>query len=1276
MDSNIIAKQLKKHRKNKGWSQDKLAKESGVPYTTVTKIEIGAIKNPSSNKISKLASALGVQVEEITTDIKNAGKAMMKGAKAQVWAAASLFFQYLLYSDFVRIELESVQFEDFNLVFSGGKKLIVEVKLRENSFNFTELQDLYEKLLNKGGINEQDEILIIAKKFTGDVSKLLNNFKYFEKQYREDLPKEGFSDKHLDLIKRTKFWVVNFGKQEAKEVAVYMFSKLIDYGAPLDDIKRLFNNILVERFFEGSAKGESYTKEEFLKEIEEEKLSIVRKDGRFSDEIYTLDEQLDNLRAACEKVGEKKKSDISIENVITAASTNPTLMSYILSKLETISNIDLSLIKPILNLNKNYQYSFSTGRILKQSIISKENIEIILEYLEQNLSALVFIRGDWFWITDFIEIADQVVEFDKKYAEEVVPLIEKILNKNQTNYLYIRQDKRSYEIGKLVDLMVKLFDLVSKENKKRLFDIANNYFSISNRNDDFDFSDKHNLFVLIEKYFNYKNTGDVHTILEDTIGLLIDDYKKGFQRYGSKLKFKGYEVIGSMSSWHGNEYSVSDKDFIPNLLTPLLEKYLEGDPESFFKHIDQKIMSKNISAGNPDFVRRALIPVFLNEYFSNRNGKKDKVKNYLANLIKEVKYIPSKSELIFQIIYKGQFPDQEVWELLKISTDEFNLPQNPFIEKITRKLIDSEDKAISKQALNKIIKWLSDPKYRDKSASWHGDMVENFEEVIKRSPELAIEIVTTLIREGYLEKLNNFDVYEYADLIRGVLKDDFDKGFEVIKLLNNKKELTRNEQVLLLYSLHNITERDSYSSEYLNKIYSQFIIPFFDKYYSIELIYDRLPHSNAREAFIDIAESIIRNEDINDRIEKGLRILNTLVEDPDPFMPGEDPEDKLAKYSTHKRILEGQDSASISSVRGKIAYTLGLTVFSDSRDKMSEIIELCDTLVLDNNFQVFDLLGHTIERLGMSRLWVMPNNSDELFLSTDKETALRLSKKIESIAFKYLHRFSQMPEQAQIAMGRIVSHAFNHIRALNMTDVLTFFDLIESLTPDVMKNFAVYYIYYSFYRKEQYNNWNHKVKGLYDDLGSGMYQEEVIFERLTKALKTFGKNFQIEVLFKLENLLEDKPEKKKQVIKIIDTIIEEFEIDKFDYIYRFVDDLIEKDFELGSTVYKKALKKQHEFLNSKKNKDKLEELRQLNYHYEIDVILKSIYENEGENEFLNTIILLFDVPIKIYIYKMTYIDDILKNLSKSDLVEKVFKLLYKIDSRYYDMFIEWKNRNR
>lgn len=61
----MYLKNLVRIRKQKGWSQEKLAVELEISYNTIIKIERGGIKNPKIETVIKLANALGVSIDEL-----------------------------------------------------------------------------------------------------------------------------------------------------------------------------------------------------------------------------------------------------------------------------------------------------------------------------------------------------------------------------------------------------------------------------------------------------------------------------------------------------------------------------------------------------------------------------------------------------------------------------------------------------------------------------------------------------------------------------------------------------------------------------------------------------------------------------------------------------------------------------------------------------------------------------------------------------------------------------------------------------------------------------------------------------------------------------------------------------------------------------------------------------------------------------------------------------------------------------------------------------------
>lgn len=61
----MLAQNIKKYRKKKGLSQDKLAKLADVTHTTLVKIESGVNDNPTIKTLVKISKVLDVKVDDL-----------------------------------------------------------------------------------------------------------------------------------------------------------------------------------------------------------------------------------------------------------------------------------------------------------------------------------------------------------------------------------------------------------------------------------------------------------------------------------------------------------------------------------------------------------------------------------------------------------------------------------------------------------------------------------------------------------------------------------------------------------------------------------------------------------------------------------------------------------------------------------------------------------------------------------------------------------------------------------------------------------------------------------------------------------------------------------------------------------------------------------------------------------------------------------------------------------------------------------------------------------
>jgi transcriptional regulator with XRE-family HTH domain len=61
----MLAKKVKELRKQRGWTQQKLAEKAGLAFNTITKIEQALAEHPNLKTLLKLADAFGISLDEL-----------------------------------------------------------------------------------------------------------------------------------------------------------------------------------------------------------------------------------------------------------------------------------------------------------------------------------------------------------------------------------------------------------------------------------------------------------------------------------------------------------------------------------------------------------------------------------------------------------------------------------------------------------------------------------------------------------------------------------------------------------------------------------------------------------------------------------------------------------------------------------------------------------------------------------------------------------------------------------------------------------------------------------------------------------------------------------------------------------------------------------------------------------------------------------------------------------------------------------------------------------
>jgi len=70
----MLSKRVKELRKEKGWSQQKLAEKTDLAFNTITKIEQGLAEHPNLKTLLKIANVFEISLDELIGRYWNNGR--------------------------------------------------------------------------------------------------------------------------------------------------------------------------------------------------------------------------------------------------------------------------------------------------------------------------------------------------------------------------------------------------------------------------------------------------------------------------------------------------------------------------------------------------------------------------------------------------------------------------------------------------------------------------------------------------------------------------------------------------------------------------------------------------------------------------------------------------------------------------------------------------------------------------------------------------------------------------------------------------------------------------------------------------------------------------------------------------------------------------------------------------------------------------------------------------------------------------------------------------
>ncbi len=1187
------------------------------------------------------------------------GQRLQKGINAQNWAAMSLFLQYVTRKDFRYIGFEGKKLEDFHLVFEDGRKIICESKA--GNINLADIRKILDKVIKHAQVADQDEILIVCKKVNKEAKGLIENFKYFEKDIKKKLKskKHKFEDKHLKLLPQLRFWEVS---QDINRQAVeILMAKVLSYPeafwVPEHRLQEITKSLVEDRVYQGSQKGETLNRDDFLKLLESKKAQILEDDGYDYEKVKQIEEK--EVRKIIKSIKSRSKK-LNINNELVKLYANPSIHHFALQKLEGEKNLKLS---DWLNLWKaTYQSAFSIElfKIFENNIHNKENQEFALNFILSIIGEATNYFREEFIKYDIVKLSGKILELNRALEGQVFQVIKQVYKHSIDKFLYVKRRRDdTWEREKTAELLEELYN--KSKNKRLKHDVID--YIVSNFNlvaDDGRFwhYTPPSIFKILGKYVSSNPEIRIPWFTKRC----VEQYDKFYRKFGKKLKFEGWEHMGSGISQSGSLFSITDRYFVTQILTPSLKKLYEADKEKGLDFIVKKCLSlKDVSRKNPDFLNRATLPILLEEY---KGGEfSEEIFEILKTFVKMRKGIPWKNDLIFQGINNDEFTDEQKWKLVDASLKEFdNLPTNVFVEQIVFNIASKPSSKLAKKAGDVIMSWIQNPKYNTRHVIGSYGPTDGILLLLENNFDKAVGLLESYLSTDYFKnKLVSFDAYDVAKAVARVIEKKPAVGIGLLKVIDKAKTLTVNQQIIISGGLYNIPDE---KKDILLKVYKEFLKPTLEGLGDIKRIERRFSHRYSRESLVQFAEKLAKLR----YFDEALWLVKIFINDSDPILKNY-PDDPKGDFNFHQKVIEGDDNPTLNTVRGYCAWVLQKFCIRYGRDYIAEILPLVKQLSKDPNYYVRVQACIPLIELVKNRHTFLSEDSKERFLP------MRVAEQIEGIAFAMLK--DKENHKLKVVMKHLAT-VFTYMRNLDEKRAMLVLKTFKNTGFDeVMQEASPLYIFFAEFRSKSFKNWpwgditkfdSKPFKALLVDLlknGSSEVKSDLSwqFNRLTDEIsKTPKEKSQMTV-----------DEAVALAVSYFKILINKYEHRVFENIYRFIEDYIDSYFEDCFKLWTKCLEVEKPFLiEAAKDKENVPNVYWWPFFYNGKILL-AVAKHKGTTEYLKWFEFLADYPIEVLIAN-DLADAIgpLKKLPKSNKqVARIFNKLIERNPNFLDDKQEW-----
>ena len=299
-----------------------------------------------------------------------------------------------------------------------------------------------------------------------------------------------------------------------------------------------------------------------------------------------------------------------------------------------------------------------------------------------------------------------------------------------------------------------------------------------------------------------------------------------------------------------------------------------------------------------------------------------------------------------------------------------------------------------------------------------------------------------------IRALSGFDFSEFQNVDK-IYFEQREKQFAlvydrvVIEALKNKQPIKDSSslRLMLQYARYQLGEKKQEAFEYVKTITA------------LTGGIDWLADNGAKENLISFGEDLLTK----DLIDDAMWIVRQLHDDPNPKPDGTNDEDDLkGEHNYHARVLRGEDTNIITTVRGHLCWLMMKITAKNKSEYYSEIIDIMSKYLKEDNLYIRIQASYILDVFWANRR-ATKNQDGSPFIWKDSERLY-----IRKLALDTVRANRSYPRVMQALL-----HVFNINRDLDEAEAEEILNLfLETKDDGVYHDLAAFVVYFALFREK------------------------------------------------------------------------------------------------------------------------------------------------------------------------------------------------------------------